>query len=113
MKVWYSIEAQMYADKERNYDLDEAIGSALGFVEEDIDERETYNLTALFSIEKSPSEMRNDVRKVLDEHPEIYYIDVMYRYDCENVPDRFVAWKDGTVKEYIGRIIFEEEKAHE
>lgn len=110
MKVWYNVEVQMLGECERTYDLDEAIGKALGFEEDDIDEREIYRLTALSVSNTKPTEMRERVTDVLRDHPEIFYIDVIYRYDSENVPDRFVIWQDGKRQEYTGKIIFEEDK---
>ena len=110
MKVWYNVEVQMLGECERTYDLDEAIGKALGFEEDDIDERELYMLTAMFNSNRCPTAMRDHVTKVLRDHPEIFYIDVIYRFDAENVPDRFVIWQDGRKQEYTGRIIFEEDK---
>lgn len=110
MKIWYNVEVQMLGECERTYDLDEAIGKALGFEEDDIDEREIYRLTALFVSYMKPTEMRERVTEVLRNHPEVFYIDVIYRYNGENVPDRFVIWQDGRKQEYTGRIIFEEDK---
>lgn len=110
MKIWYNVEVQMLGECERTYDLDEAIGKALGFEEDDIDEREIYRLTALFVSNMKPTEMCERVTEVLRNHPEVFYIDVIYRYDAENVPDRFVIWQDGRKQEYTGRIIFEEDK---
>lgn len=110
MKVWYNVEVQMLGECERTYDLDEAIGKALGFEEDDIDEREIYRVTSLFNSNICPTAMRDRVTNVLRDHPEIFYIDVIYRFDAENVPDRFVIWQDGRKQEYTGRIIFEEDK---
>ena len=111
MRVWYTVEIQMSWGNERNYDLDMAVGQAMGFIEDDIDERETYRMTAIFPSEEIlPMQMRGIVRKVLRDNPTIFYIDVVYRWETENIPDRFVIWHDGHAQEYIGRIVFEEDK---
>ena len=110
MKVWYNVEIQMLGENERYPALDEEIGNALDFVGHDIDERELYSLTALYTSTRKPTEMRKRIRDFLDGHPEIYYIDVIYRWDSENVPDRFVIWQDGRTQEYTGEIVFKEDK---
>ncbi len=110
MKVWYNVEIQMLGENERTNNLDKEVGRELGFNEEDIDERELYRLTAMFNSNRYPTAMLEHVTKVLRDHPEIFYIDVIYRYDSENVPDRFVIWGDGRKQEYTGHIVFEEDK---
>lgn len=108
--VWYKVEFLMMNGVERDCDLDEYVGYAMGFSEDEIDEREPHRLTAFFRRDDTtPTEMREIVSRVLREHPEIYYIDVIYRFDAENVPDRFVIWNDGEKQEYIGKVVFEED----
>lgn len=106
--TYYNIEVQMLGENERCYDLDEEIGWELGFAEDDIDERELYRLTALFTSETNPGKMKLDAIGILQSHPEIFYIDVMFRNEHENVPDRFVVWQDGRIRDYKGKIYFEE-----
>ena len=113
MTIWYNVEVQMACENERNYDLDEELGWELGFAEADVDEREPYRMTAIYTSEVTPDKIKLDVIKLLHRHPEIYYFDVMFRYDSENVPDRFVVWQDGRVQNYRGRIVFEEAHDHE
>lgn len=109
MKVWYNIEVQMLGECERTEELDAEIGFNLGFGESDIDEREPYRMTALFaSSDMNPDRMRKYITDLLADHPDIFYIDVIYRYDSDNTPDRFVIWADGRTQEYAGKIIFEE-----
>lgn len=110
MKIWYNVEVQMLGENERYPELDAEIGEALGFSERDIDEREIYRLMAMFTSDTTSTDMRRRVTDVLRDHPEIFYIDVIYRYDSENVPDRFVIWGDGRAQEYTGHIVFEEDK---
>lgn len=110
MKIWYNVEVQMLGECERTEELDADIGFNLGFGERDIDERELYRMTALFVSDIAPMKMREYVTATLQDHPQIYYIDVIYRYDSENTPDRFVIWSDGRRQEYTGKIIFEEDK---
>lgn len=110
MKIWYNVEVQMSADCERTEELDADLGFDLGFGERDIDEREPYRMTALFVSDMQPSKMREYVTDELRTHPGIHYIDVIYRYDSENTPDRFVIWSDGRRQEYTGKIVFEEDE---
>lgn len=110
MKVWYNVEVQMLGENEMTDKLADDIIFNLGCRYSDIDEHEIYNMTALFNSNRCPTAMRDHVTSVLREHPEIFYIDVIYRYDSENVPDRFVIWGDGRVQEYTGHIVFEEDK---
>ena len=113
MKTWYNVEIQMAGENERNEVLDRDFEWELGFMEEDIDERESYRMTAIFTSEDTPGKMKINVVRLMNRHPEIHYIDVMFRYDNENVPSRFVIWQDGRVQNYKGRIVFEEDVDHE
>ena len=110
MKVWYNVEIQMLGENEMTDKLTDDIIFNLGCRYSDIDEREIYNMTTLFNSNMEPSEMRKYVTDLLHEYPQIFYIDVIYRYDSENVPDRFVIWGNGRVQEYTGHIVFEEDK---
>lgn len=108
MKSWYSIEVAMSGENERTYELDQEIGETLGFDEDHIDERETYRMTAVFESQSLTSVMRVNVRQLLRQHPEIHYIDVIFRRGNDLLPDRFVIWQDGRELDYRGRIVYEE-----
>jgi len=40
----------------------------------------------------------------------LHYIDVIYRFEHEMTPDRFVVWSSGHEEEYHGEVIFVEDK---
>lgn len=110
MTDYYSLEISMLGENERSYELDQEIGEALGFVEDDIDEREPYRMTAEFYSDSTYSVMKANVTQLLKQHPEIFYIDVIHRREYDCLPDRTVIWGDGRIQNYIGRIIYEEVK---
>lgn len=110
MKHYYSLEISMLGENERSYELDQEIGEALGFAEDDIDEREVYRMTAAFESYMLPSMMKLNVIHMLSNHPEIFYVDIIHRYGYESLPDRTVIWGDGRMQNYVGRIIYEEVK---
>ena len=113
MKHYYSLEISMLGENERSFELDQEIGEALGFAEDDIDEREVYRMTAAFVSDTIPSVMNVNVTQLLKRHPEIFYIDIIHRpirRGYESLPDRTVIWGDGRIQNYVGRIIYEEVK---
>ena len=111
MKVFYSIEIQMCAGHEVTDDLMEVASYAFQFLKKDVDEKELYRVTALFSNEIKPTEMRERARRFLHLHKDVYYVDVIYRFEHEMVPDRFVRWQNGDIQEYTGHVEFREENA--
>ena len=110
MKVFYNIDIQMKQSYEITDDLVSTASKFFGFMKMDIDERETYHLGVTFLSEKSPRTMRDDVKALLRTFLEIFYIDVIYRFDYEMTPDRFVIWWDGKTQEYTGHVTFTEDK---
>ena len=103
MQYCYNVEVQMLGECERTYDLDERLGTVLGFSEDDIDEREPYRMTVLFSSETTPRVMRERIVSLLDENPEIFYFDMIH--SLGDLPQRVVIWGDGRVQEYRTRVI--------
>ena len=113
MKIFYNVDVQMMADHDMTDELVSELEQALGFTDTDIDEREEYMLVAIFNSETNPDDLRNDIQALLDEHPEIFYFDVIYRYEGEQITERFVMRNDGTTQNYVGRTVFEEVNDHE
>ena len=115
MKVHYNIEIQMAANSEITDEVMETASRAFGFLKTDVDELESYRVTALFTSDIKPSDMKERARKFLvmcsgrSYLKPAYYVDVMYRFEYENIPDRFVIWNDGRVQEYTGHIVFTED----
>lgn len=110
MKIFYNVDIQMMADHDMTDELVQELEQALGFTDTDIDEREEYMLVAIFNSETNPDDMRLAIQALLDAHPEIFYFDVIYRYDGEQITERFVMRNDGTTQNYVGRTVFEEVK---
>lgn len=108
MNYGYNVEIQMLGECERTPELDAQIGKALGFNDTDIDEIEPYKLVALFSSKTVPLEMRELIRDVLDVHPNIFYIDVVYYHGISMLPERFVIWQGGREQNYRTRVTYEE-----
>ena len=108
MKIFYNVDVQMMADHDMTDELVSELEQALGFTDTDIDEREEYMVVAVFASETDPDEMRHQIQALLDAHPEIFYFDVIYRYECEQITERFVMRNDGTTQKFVGRTVFEE-----
>ena len=113
MKTWYNIEVQMLAQCERNYELDQQIGSALGFSEEDIDEREPHKLTVTIDSDVEPITMEHNIWRLLADNYGVYYIDVLYRSEVEELPQRFTVWDSGRIQHYRTHVIYEEVEENE
>ena len=107
MKVFYNINVQMTTTEVDNTVLESA-AHHLGFLKKDV-ETDTYCFNAFYAGEITPVHMRERVRQFLSENTNVYYVDVMYRYEYAMVPDRFVTWQDGSHHEYTGHIEFRED----
>jgi len=109
MNVYYNVEIQMAM---KNVLTDELLRKILPYFdadETDVDEHEKYRAVLFFKSQEKPSAMHDYVRDALNDlGQQIHYIDVIYRWETEMNPDRFVIWSDGTEKEYVGKINFEE-----
>ena len=111
MKVYYNVEIQMEGFNHVNKDLLSRIIHDLGAGDSDVDECEDFRATLFFKTETKPTEMRNKIRKIIQSFEDkVHYIDVIYRFEAEMIPDRFVFWANGREQEYIGEVIFTEEK---
>jgi len=106
--IFYNVEAAMVAEHERTFDFDKALGTALGFNEDDIDEREPNRMTALFKSSTTPSSMAEKISEFMAHRSDVYRVDVFYRLESEGIPQRFAVWQDGHVQYYRTRLIFEE-----
>lgn len=113
MKNWFNVEVCFLYERERNFDIDEQIGKALGFVECDIDEREPYRLTAVFSSDIGPEEMRGRISKLFDEDLGIHYVDVINWTDIAYAPTRFTVRYGGVCQNYKTIVTYEEVNDHE
>ena len=109
-RVLYSLDLQMKEDYRINSNIIRLAESCFGFTKKDVDEEERYSITASFLSLFTPSDMRKKVTAFLRTQPEIHYIDVVYRYETEMTPDRFVIWSDGRSQEYTGHVYYEEDK---
>lgn len=109
MRVYYNAEIRMDAEHTVTDGVMEKFSHHLDFNKTDVDEREETFASALFVSNIRPTEMRGRVRALLAECPGIYHADVMYRFETEMVPDRFVAWQGGKMQEYTGYIEFRED----
>ena len=110
MNVYYNVEIQTSGTCLMTEGMLEQIAHILGADETDYDEVESYRAVLFFKSDCKPSEMRNRVKKCFQHGKPIHYIDVVYRWETEMTPDRFVYWADGRETEYTGKIIFEEDK---
>lgn len=110
MKVFYSIDIQMIGAYEVTGAVLETASHLIGFEKKDIDELETYHVQASFGSNVLPSTMHDYVRSLLTALPEIFYVDVIFRFKYAMHPDRFVIWQDGKTQEYTGHITFTEDK---
>ena len=109
--TYYNIEIQTSGYDKITDEMITWLTAMLGAGESSIDERDSYRATLFFkSTHIKPTMMRERVRECLSHDKPIYYIDVIYRFESEMTPDRFVYWADGREQEYIGHVIFEEDK---
>ena len=109
MTVYYSVEIQM-SGMNKTDEIISQVASTLGATKENVYEQEDHSATIFFKSECKPTEMRERVKRCLQDSKTIHYIDVVYRWEMEMTPDRFVYWSDGMVQEYTGKIIFEEDR---
>lgn len=109
MKVFYNMVFQMAGTYEPDNALMESAAHYIGFTKKDIEEVEPHSMTVMFSSSVRPWDMRYHVRLFLMNNPTVHYVDTIYRFEYAMIPDRFVIWKDGSTKEYTGKIHFEED----
>jgi hypothetical protein len=109
MKAYYSIDVQMRGTYEADDNLLAQVCEHLGCAKECIEEEEVHSAKLCFMSYDVQSEMRSKVLRLLTDLPRIYYVDVVYIYEYETIPDRFVIWQGGKVKEYTGKVIFVED----
>jgi len=111
MKTFYNVEIQMSGTHSTSQHFIEQIATDLGADAKAIDEMEAFSATLFFDSELKPSEIEDRLWAVLGMYRQaLHYIDVVYRYENEMTPDRFVLWANGTKKEYTGKVFFEEDK---
>lgn len=108
MKAFYNVTIQMRGTYEAEAVMEKA-SHFLHFGKRDIEECNTHNVNIMYSSDVKPTEMRDRVRWLLTDAPTIHYVDVIYRFEYEMVPDRFVIWQDGSIKEYTGHVEFRED----
>ena len=109
MKVfyWVSILTKFGADKNK---VLECASKHMQFEKKDVDEdEETYAVAASFNSMIKPTEMRDRVRSLLRDDSDIHCVDVIYRFEHEMIPDRFVIWDSGRQAEYRGEVVFNKE----
>lgn len=109
MSVYYNVKIQMYGTYEVESGLLDAASRAMGFLEEDVEETELHNASICFTSDAKPSKMKERVHAFLAKNVPVHYVDVIYRYEYEMVPDRFVVWQDGREKDYTGYVEFRED----
>ena len=109
MKVFYNAEIQMLDGFKPDAFVMEPASSLMNFLKKDVDELDDTHASILFDNHIMPTEMKSRVRNLLTTCPTIHYVDVMYRFEFENVPDRFVIWSDGKSQDYTGHIVFTED----
>lgn len=109
MRYWYNVEIQMLGECEVTDFLVSDTSESLGFKETDVDEREAYRFTAVFSSDDvSPTAIQASIHALLYDRPEIFYIDLLYKTDAETAPKRITFWQDGRVQRYKTHVIYEE-----
>lgn len=108
MKNWYNVEISMTGECEVTDELVETVAESIGFKDTDIDEREVYKLVAVFSSDDAPDVIHARISILLENRPEIFYIDLLYRVDDEMLPERITYWQGGNVQTYRTHVIYEE-----
>ena len=111
MYTYYNVEIQMSGTHETSEQFIKQIAIDLGAKPSDVDEIDTYHATLSFKSNLKPSEIKQRVQSVLAMYRmTLHYIDVIYRFEHEMTPDRFVVWSSGHEEEYHGEVIFVEDK---
>ena len=110
MKIYYNVEIQTAGNKKITAGIIDLFEDYLGVSDRDIDEREDCCAVFFFVSDMKPDEVMNRVRAILEQTSSIHYVDVVYHYENEMTPDRFVCWEDGHTQGYTGHVIFEEDK---
>lgn len=110
MTTWYNIAIQTLRGCELTDEMIKRIGQAIWYSETNIDERELYRLTAVFSCEEPHEAVEQKIKAVLEENPGIFYIDMLYRDSNDYSPTRVTFWQNGKVQTYKTHIFFEEEE---
>jgi len=109
MKIHYSVVIQMRGTYTVDDPVMELASHCLRFSKHDVEEVEVHNAKIIFTSSLKPSEMKMRILRLLTECRSIYYIDTIYRFEHEMIPDRFVVWQGGKIKEYTGKITFVED----
>lgn len=110
MNTYYNVEIQTEGKKKITTGILVLFEDYLGISDRDIDERDDHRAVFFFASDMKPAEVQNLIRTILRQTSSIHYVDVIYRFEYEMTPDRFVCWGDGHTQEYTGHVIFEEDK---
>lgn len=110
MNVYYNVEIQMSGKNKVTVGIMTMFEDYLGITSNDLDEREDHRAVFFFMSNMKPSEVKTLIRTILNQTASIHYVDVVYRWETEMNPDRFVIWGDGHEQEYTGRVVFTEDK---
>ena len=110
MNLYYNVTIQMAGKKKVTVGLMTIFEDYLGISARDLDEREDHRAVFFFVSDMKPSEVKNRIRTILNQSSSIHYVDVVYRWETEMHPDRFVLWSDGREQEYTGHVVFTEDK---
>ena len=109
MNTYYNVEIQTEGKKKITTGILVLFEDYLGLTDMDLDEREDHRATFFFVSDMKASEVQTRVRTILNQTSSIHYVDVIYRYEYEMTPDRFVCWNDGHTQEYTGHVVFKED----
>lgn len=111
MKIFYNVEIQTLGENCIDNSVMEDASRLLRFNKRDIEDEDEYCVRLVYTnSDLSVTEMRERVRALLRLCHSVNYVDVVYRYEGENVPDRFVCWYDGHEQDYTGHIVFTEDE---
>ena len=107
----YRVEIQMSGETEvTDKFMREVEDSLSGVMQSYSIDEDTYNMELEFTSDIAPSALRAEyLWPMIQEHPNIDYIDVEYIYFGEFCPDRFVMWSNGLMTEYTGHVYYEED----
>lgn len=110
MKYFYNVEVEMLGECELTDWLVNDIAESLGFKETDVDEREVYKMTAVFSSDTPMSAIHDSIILLLRDKPELFYVDLLCRYSDSMLPNRVTFWQGGNIQTYKTHVIYEEEE---
>ena len=109
MKKYCDITFQMTDADMITEELKDDIMKTMGLTPHNFEEDEGLSAEIVFATEKTTDELCADLDGILARHPNVYYADMVYRFEWEFNSDRVAIWQGGRRCYYRGITTYMEE----